>query len=136
MIRGFTCGAFDLLHAGHVLMLKEAKEQCDYLIVGLHIDPSLERPSKNKPIQTLQERLIQLDGCQYVDQILTYETEQDMYDILKDFYINVRIVGKEYRDIELSGRDVCEKLGIKIYYNDRSHSYSSTELRERIKNAT
>jgi glycerol-3-phosphate cytidylyltransferase len=133
MIRGFTCGAFDLLHAGHILMLREARQQCDYLIVGLHTDPSIERPHKNKPIQSLKERLIQLDGCKYVDQIVSYETEHEMHELLKILHINIRIVGQEYRNIELSGRDLCHQLGIKIHYNDRSHTYSSSELRERIK---
>lgn len=132
MIKGFTCGAFDLLHAGHILMLKEARQQCDYLIVGLHTDPSIERPHKNKPIQSLKERLIQLEGCRYVDQVVSYQTEHEMHQLLRILGINVRIVGQEYKNIELSGRDLCNQLGIKIYYNDRSHNYSSSELRNRI----
>ena len=114
-------------------MLREARKQCDYLIVGLHTDPSIERPHKNKPIQSLEERLIQLNGCKYVDQIVSYQTEYEMHELLRILDIKVRIVGEEYRDIELSGRKLCDQLGIKIHYNDRSHSYSSSELRERIK---
>lgn len=129
-IRGFTCGAFDLLHAGHVLMLKECKEQCDYLMVGLQTDPSIDRPSKNKPIETVEERLTRLAGCKYVDGIFIYETEQDLYDILKCLDIDVRFLGADWQGKKFTGGD----LPIKIVYNSRSHDYSSSKLRERIKN--
>jgi len=129
---GFTCGAFDLLHAGHVLMLQEAAEVCDHLIVGLHIDPSLERPQKNAPVQDLIERYIQLDAVRYVDEVIPYRTEEEMHNLLRILRINVRIVGEEYRSVALSGQDVCEELGIQIYYNSRTHNLSSTELRERV----
>jgi len=133
---GFTCGAFDLLHAGHVLMLQEASEQCDCLIVGLHIDPSCERKEKNSPVQSVYERYLQLDAVRFVDEVVPYETEEDMHRLLRILRINVRIVGEEYRDKELSGRELCNELGIEIHYNSRSHTFSSTELRKRVQNAT
>lgn len=131
--RGFTCSAFDLLHAGHILMLEEAKTKCDYLIVGLQNDPSHDRPTtKNKPIQSLVERYIQLRAVKFVDEIIVYNTEKDLRDLLMILDINVRFVGEEYKDKELTGRDVCNKRGIEIYYNKREHSFSTTELRNRI----
>ena len=126
---GFVAGAFDLLHAGHVLMLKDARSQCDYLIAGLHIDPSIERPQKNKPIQTLEERRIQLEGCKYVDEIIEYETEQDLIDILKTEGISIRILGSDYTH-NFTGNT----MGIPVYYHQRKHNFSSTELRNRINN--
>lgn len=127
---GFTCSCFDLLHAGHVLMLAEAKKQCDYLIVGLQTDPTIDRPHKNKPAQSLYERFIQLSSCKYVDNIIPYSTENDLYNILRTTHIDVRIIGEEYRDKYFTGKD----LDIEIYYNSRNHTFSTTELRERIKN--
>tara|TARA_R110002012_G_scaffold81748_3_gene206784 strand:+ start:422 stop:850 length:429 start_codon:yes stop_codon:yes gene_type:complete len=135
MVVGFTCGAFDLLHAGHVLMLQEASEVCDFLIVGLHIDPSAEREWKNKPVQSIHERFIQLEALKYVDYILPYHTEQDMHELLQILRVNVRIVGEEYRNQTLSGQNLHEELGIKVYYNSRGHRFSSTELRDRVKRA-
>lgn len=130
--RGFTCSAFDLLHAGHILMLEEAKTKCDHLIVGLQNDPSHDRPTtKNKPIQTLVERYIQLRAVKYVDEIIVYNTEQDLRDLLMLLDIRVRFVGEEYRDKELTGRDICEKREIEIYYNKRDHNFSTSELRNR-----
>jgi glycerol-3-phosphate cytidylyltransferase len=127
---GFVASAFDLLHAGHVLMLEEAKNQCEWLVCGLHTDPSLERASKNKPIQTVFERYIQLKACRFVDEIIPYETEADLYTILTSYKIDVRIVGEEYKDKHFTGRG----LEIPIYYNSRRHSMSSSELRSRIGN--
>ena len=131
---GFTCSTFDLLHAGHVQMLKDAKDQCDYLIVGLQTDPTIDRPdTKNKPIQTLVERGIQLSAVKYVDEVITYQTEQDLEDILTMFNISVRIMGEEYQGTEFTGKEICDKKHIKIVYNKRDHRFSSTDLRKRIK---
>jgi glycerol-3-phosphate cytidylyltransferase len=130
---GFTCSTFDLLHAGHVTMLKEAAQSCDYLICGLQTDPTIDRPtSKNKPIQSLVERFIQLDAIKYVDEIVVYQTEKDLEDLLLTLNINVRFVGEEYRNVSFTGKDICEKRDIEIFYNKREHSFSTTELRERI----
>ena len=130
---GFTCSTFDLLHAGHITMLKEAKKQCDYLICGLQTDPTIDRAaSKNKPIQSLVERFIQLEAVKYVDQIVVYQTEKDLEDLLLTLDIDVRIVGEEYKNVNFTGQDICKQRGIEIYYNKREHSFSTTELRERI----
>ena len=133
MITGITFSSFDLLHAGHVMMLKEAKEQCEYLIVGLHLDPSIERNNKNKPSQSIIERYIQLKGSKYVDEIVPYVSENDVIDILKSFKIDVRIIGEEYKNINFSGKEYCKKKKIKIYYNSRDHRFSSTEIKTRLK---
>lgn len=133
---GITFSTFDLLHTGHVLMLKEAKSVCDYLICGLHVDPQVERPNKNKPIQSIVERYIQLSSVKYVDEVIPYNLEQDLHDILLGYPINVRIIGADYRNIDFSGKDLCLTKGIEIYYNDRSHNFSSTELRQRIQCGT
>lgn len=129
---GFTCSAFDLLHAGHVEMLKECKEHCEWLVVGLHVDPKVDRPEKNKPVQSVYERYIQLRGCKYVDEIIPYETEDDLINLLAIEPINIRFAGEEYKDKYLTGQDICEKRNIKIMYNERSHGYSSSELRSRL----
>lgn len=126
---GFTCSCFDLFHAGHIMMLKEAKSNCDYLIVGLQTDPTIDRPEKNKPIQSVVERFIQLDSCKYVDEVVVYATEKDLLDILYSYPINVRIVGEEYRDKDFTGKDLQH---IEMYYNQRKHSFSTTELRGRV----
>ena len=126
---GFTCSCFDLLHAGHILMLKDAKEQCDKLIVGLQTDPSIDRPlTKNKPIQSLRERKIQLEAVRYVDDIFVYETESDLIDLLKLVKPNVRILGIDYKDEKFTGDD----LNKPIYYHERNHDYSSSDLRKKI----
>jgi glycerol-3-phosphate cytidylyltransferase len=125
---GFTCSCFDLFHAGHVMMLKEAKEQCDYLIVGLQSDPTIDRSEKNKPIQTLFERYVQLEACKYVDEIIPYATEKELRDILTSYPIDVRIIGEEYRDKKFTGYD----LPMEVYFNSRQHSFSTTELRHRV----
>tara|TARA_Y100000385_G_C12943989_1_gene572461 strand:- start:187 stop:606 length:420 start_codon:yes stop_codon:yes gene_type:complete len=133
IVNGFTCSTFDLLHAGHVTMLKEASQNCDWLICGLQTDPTIDRPtSKNKPIQSLVERFIQLDALKYVNEIVVYQTEKDLEDLLLTLNINVRFVGEEYRNVSFTGKDICEKRDIEIFYNKREHSFSTTELRERI----
>lgn len=131
-IIGFTASAFDLLHAGHVLMLKEAKSQCDYLICGLQVDPSLDRSDKNSPVQSLPERYIQLSSIEYVDEIIPYQTESDLIDILEALHIDIRIIGEEYRNQEFTGKDVCDKKGILVYYNKRNHRFSTSDLRKRV----
>ena len=129
-IVGFTCGAMDLLHAGHVLMLKECKEQCDFLIVGLQTDPTIDRPEKNKPIETVEERMIRLEGCRYVDKIVTYDTEADLYNLLKELKPNVRFMGADWKGKPNYSRDLLPDM--KVIYNSRSHNYSSSNLRKRI----
>lgn len=132
---GFTASAFDLLHAGHVLMLEEAKSICDYLVVGLQLDPSIDRATKNKPVQTIVERYIQLRACKYVDEIVPYATEKDLEDILKALPINVRILGDEYKKQDFTGRDICKTKGIDLYFNQRNHRFSSSDLRLRAAKA-
>ena len=130
---GFTCSTFDLFHAGHLLMLEEAKKQCDYLIVGLQTDPTIDRPeTKNKPVQSLFERFVQLKACKYIDEIIPYSTEKELVDILLSYPINVRILGDEYQDKDFTGRWECEAKGIEFYFNKREHSFSTTELRNRV----
>jgi glycerol-3-phosphate cytidylyltransferase len=125
MIIGFTCSTFDLLHAGHIAMLREASEQCDWLICGLQV------AGVKNPIQTLVERYTQLQGVKYVDEIIPYETEEDLQDILKMYPINIRILGEEYRDKEFTGKDI---QGIKIHFNRRDHRFSSSALKRRVFN--
>ena len=132
---GFVCSSFDLFHAGHIMMLKEAKEQCDYLIVGLQTDPTIDRPKKNKPIQSIFERFVQLEACKYVDEIVVYATEKDLIDIILSYPINVRILGDEYENKEFTGKKECISSGIQLYYNKRKHSFSTTELRKRVTEA-
>ena len=132
MIIGFTCSAFDLLHAGHVQMLRDAKDQCDYLICGLQVDPTLDRPEKNQPIQTVVERYTQLKALRYVDEIIPYSTEADLEDILQMYHINVRILGEEYRDGKFTGRAICAARDIELYFNKRDHRFSTSDLRERV----
>ena len=130
---GFTCGAFDLTHAGHYLMFKECKQRCDYLIVGLEIDPSLDRIDKNKPIQTLKERRIQLEACKYIDKIITYDSEVGLYHLLRKLNPNVRFMGADWQDKPNYSRDLLPDM--KVIYNSRDHSYSSSSLRKRIHKA-
>lgn len=132
MKKGITFSAFDLLHAGHVKMLEEAKSNCDYLIVGLQTDPTIDRPEKNKPTQTVVERYIQLKGCKFVDEIVPYATEQDLEDILQSFQIDLRFVGDEYKDRDFTGRTYCEEKGIVLYFNSRDHRFSSSGLRREV----
>ena len=129
---GFTCSTFDLLHAGHILMLAECKSICDYLIVGLQTDPTIDRPEiKNKPVQSIVERYVQLSAVKFVDEIVVYDTEKDLEDLLMFLPISMRICGEECKDKHLTGRDICDTRGIKIYYNSRTHRFSSSELRQR-----
>ena len=127
-----TFSTFDLLHAGHVAMLKDAKQCCDWLICGLHVDPQVERPEKNAPVQSIVERYIQLAGCQYVDEIVPYVLESDLFDILLTYKPDVRVIGDDYRDVDFSGKDLCTQHNIEIVYNSRSHRYSSSGLRKII----
>lgn len=129
---GFVASAFDLLHAGHVQMLREAKEQCDYLICGLQTDPTIDRPEKNKPVQSVVERYTQLKGVKYVDEIIPYATESDLEDILSMYHIDVRILGVEYKDKEFTGKDICLRRGVDLYFNKRDHRFSSSDLRQRV----
>ena len=128
MVKGFTCSCFDLLHAGHILMLEDAKSQCDKLIVGLQTDPTIDRPEKNKPIQSFEERYIQLQAVKYVDEIFIYDTEEDLYKKILYFNPDVRILGSDYIDKPFTGDD----LNIPIYFHERKHNYSSTNLRGSI----
>ena len=132
---GFTCSTFDLLHAGHIQMLRDAKEQCDYLICGLQIDPSLDRPEKNSPVQTRVERHTQLSAIKYVDEIIPYQTETDLEDILNMLHIDVRILGEEYKNGKFTGRAICAKRGIELFFNKREHRFSSSDLRKRVKSS-
>lgn len=127
---GLTASAFDLLHAGHVLMLEECKQHCDYLIACLQTNPSLDRPEKNKPVQTVFERYTQLRAVKWVDEIIPYETESELVDILKARAPDIRFVGEEYRDKDFTGKEIGD---IQIFYNSRRHRFSSSELRKRMK---
>ena len=129
---GFTCSAFDLLHPGHTQMLREAKEQCDYLICGLQLAPYLDRPEKNHPVQTISERYMQLQAVKYVDEIIPYISEYDLEKLIALVSPDVRILGVEYKDKEFTGRKYCEENGIELYFNKRGHTYSTTELRQRV----
>ena len=132
---GITFSAFDLFHAGHIKMLEEAKSKCDYLIIGLQLDPSIDRPEKNKPTQSIVERYVQVRACKYIDEIVPYVTEQDLIDILSSFKIDLRIIGEEYKNKNFTGKEYCKKKGIKIYYNKREHRFSSSTLRKQVSTA-
>jgi glycerol-3-phosphate cytidylyltransferase len=132
MITGITASTFDLLHAGHIMMLREAREQCDHLICALQIDPSHDRPEKNTPVQTLVERYTQLAAVRYVDEIVPYQTEEDLEDILKMYKLDVRIIGEEYKHGTFTGRATCAARGIEIYFNKRDHRFSTSDLRKRV----
>jgi glycerol-3-phosphate cytidylyltransferase len=133
---GITFSTFDLLHAGHIAMLSEAKNHCDYLIAGLQTDPTIDRPgTKNSPVQSIVERQIQLAATRYVDEIVVYQTEQDLRDLLLILPVDVRIIGIEYQDKEFTGKDICETRNIKVIYNGRDHSFSSSNLRKRVAEA-
>lgn len=129
---GITCGCFDLLHAGHATMLAEAKQHCDYLIVALQDDPSVDRTEKNKPIQSIFERQLQLAAVRFVDDIVIYNTEADLLDVLKSLPIDVRIVGSDYIDEDFTGKQYCVDNDIDIVYNSRDHSFSTSDLRKRV----
>jgi glycerol-3-phosphate cytidylyltransferase len=128
---GFTCSTFDLFHAGHIMMLKEARTQCDYLIVGLQTDPTIDRKEKNKPIQGIFERYVQLQACKYVDEVVVYATEKELLDVLQSYPIDVRILGEEYATKQFTG----DQLTMELYFNRRRHSFSTTELRQRVVDA-
>jgi len=132
---GFTCSAFDLLHPGHLVMLEECKNNCDYLVVGLHTDPTIDRPdTKQRPIQSTFERWVQLDSCRWVDKIIPYDTERDLQNLLATLHIDVRFLGDEYRGKIFTGGEICQHRGIELFYNaPRLHNFSSTEMRNRLK---
>ena len=137
MKTGITFSTFDLLHAGHIQMLREAKAQCDYLICGLQSDPTIDRPKeKNPPVQTMVERYVQLEAIKYVDEIIPYQTEQDVEDILQMYNLDVRIIGEEYKGTSFTGEDICKARGIEIYFNKRQHRFSTTDLRNRVSSAS
>ena len=133
---GITFSTFDMLHAGHIAMLSEARNHCDYLICGLQTDPTIDRPdTKNRPIQSVVERQIQLAACRYVDEVVVYQTEQDLVDLLLILPLDVRVLGVEYEDKDFSGREECYDRGIEIVFNGRDHSFSSSSLRKRVAQA-
>ena len=130
---GFNCSSCDLFHAGHVTMMKMEKQLCDYLIVALQVDPTIDRPGvKNKPVQSVYERYVQLQGCKYVDEILVYETEADLLNLLQTQNIDVRFFSEEYKDRDFTGKQYCIDNGIELFFHLRRHQYSSTELRNRV----
>jgi len=130
---GITFSTFDMLHAGHIAMLSEAKNHCDYLICGLQTDPTIDRPeTKNRPIQSVVERQIQLAACRYVDEVVVYQTEQDLVDLLLILPLDLRVLGVEYQDKEFTGKHECMDRGIEIVFNGRDHSFSSSSLRKRV----
>lgn len=130
MIRGICCSAFDLLHAGHIAHLRESKENCDWLIVALQTNPKIDRPFKNAPVETIYERYSRLKGCRYVDEIIPYDTEEDLVNLLQVIKPDIRFLGEEYRDKQFSGRE----LPIQCYFTSREHKFSTTALREKICN--
>jgi glycerol-3-phosphate cytidylyltransferase len=130
---GITFSTFDMLHAGHIAMLAEAKNHCDYLICGLQTDPTIDRPdTKNKPVQSIVERQIQLAACRYVDEVVVYQTEQDLVDLLLILPLDIRVLGVEYQDKEFTGREECYMRNIELVFNGRDHSFSSSSLRKRV----
>ena len=132
MKKGLTASAFDLLHAGHIQMLEEAKEQCGYLVCALQVDPTVDRPEKNKPIQSIFERYIQLRAVKYVDDIIPYTTERDLLQLIEIIHPDVRIIGEEYRDKDFTGKQYCLDNDINIYYNRRLHAFSTIQVRKRV----
>lgn len=134
MIRGFTAGAFDVCHAGHLIMFEECRKQCDYLIVGLHTDPTIDRKEKNKPVQTTFERFMQLKACKFIDEIIPYDTEEDLYNLLVSVKPDIRFMGSDWEGKANLSRD--KLIGrMKVIYNSREHSFSSSNLRKRISDA-
>ena len=133
---GIVFSTFDMLHAGHIAMLSEAKNHCDYLICGLQTDPTIDRPdTKNKPVQSIVERQIQLAACRYVDEVVVYQTEQDLVDLLLILPVDMRILGVEYENKDFSGKQECHQRGIECIFNGRDHSFSSSSLRKRVAQA-
>ena len=135
MIVGLTASTFDLLHSGHIVMLREAQENCDYLICALQVDPAVDRPEKNSPIQSIVERYSQLSAVKYVDEVIVYCTESDLIDIINMYPINVRILGDEYKNKDFTGKDECRRRNISLYFNKRDHRFSSSGLRQRVLHA-
>lgn len=131
---GITCSTFDLLHAGHVTMLQECKQHCDFLICALQLDPTIDRPHKNKPIQSIVERYLQLEAVKWVDKIIPYSTEQELEEIFLSQNLQVRIIGSDYIGKDFTAKDICKNRGIEIIYNKRDHHWSTTELRKKINN--
>jgi glycerol-3-phosphate cytidylyltransferase len=130
---GFNCSSFDLFHAGHVTMLKMEKELCDHLKVALQVDPTIDRPGiKNKPVQSVYERYVQLQACKYVDEILVYETEEDLLNLMQSQTIHIRFLSEEYKDRDFTGKQYCIDNGIELFFHLRRHKYSSTEIRNRV----
>jgi glycerol-3-phosphate cytidylyltransferase len=130
---GFNCSSFDLFHAGHVTMLKIEKGMCDYLKVALQVDPTIDRPGiKNKPVQSVYERYVQLQGCKYVDEILVYETEEDLLNLIQTQIIHIRFLSEEYMDRDFTGKQYCIDHNIELFFHPRKHKYSSTEIRNRV----
>ena len=132
MKTGFVTGTFDLLHAGHVFFLAQARDACEKLIVGLQTDPTINRKGKNKPVQSTFERWYQLTGCSFVDRIIPYDTEEDLINILETIPMDIRFLGSEYKTLPITGLDICNRRKIEIAYIDRYHNYSSSELRKRV----
>ena len=131
-VKGFTCGAFDLLHVGHLYMLQQCKQHCQELIVGLQTNPTLDRTTKNSPVQSLYERYVQLESTKYVDKIIPYDDEKDLENLLATLDISIRFLGEEYRNQPITGLDICRQRAITLIYTARKHSYSSSELRQRV----
>lgn len=130
---GFNCSSFDLFHAGHVTMLKMEKEMCDYLKIALQVDPTIDRPGiKNKPVQSVYERYVQLQACKYVDEILVYETEADLLNLIMTQTMHIRFLSEEYLNRDFTGKQYCMNTGIQLYYHKRQHTYASSELRARV----
>ena len=134
--KGFTCGTFDLFHAGHVLMLKECKSYCSFLEVGILFDPSIDRKFKNSPVQTILERQIQVSSCKYVDNVFVYGSEEELIQYLSFSNIDVRFLGEEYSSKDFTGKQICVDRGIHLLYNERKHNYSSSNLRLRVQTAS
>ena len=132
MVVGLTASTFDLLNAGHIEMLRDARAQCDYLICCLQIDPSVDRKEKNRPVQSIVERYTQLQAVRFVDEIIPYLYEKDLEDILQMRQIDIRILGEEYKDKTFTGRAICASRGIELYYNKRDHRFSTSDLRKRV----
>ena len=129
---GITFSSFDLFHAGHVKMIEECKRNCDYLIVGLQTDPTIDRPNKNKPVQSIVERYIQLNACKFIDEIVPYSTELELMEILQSFKIHIRFIGEDYLEKDFTGKQYCIDNDIELFFNSRKHSFSSTALRRKI----
>lgn len=130
---GFNCSTFDLFHAGHVTMLREEKRHCDYLIVAVQVDPTVDRPdTKNKPVMSIYERFMCVSACKYVDEVLVYHTEEDLLNMLKTIHIDIRFLGDEYKTKDFTGKQWCLDHGIELFYHERQHPYSSSTLRKRV----